>query len=78
MYFDPSDRPQLKQRAKAAMRKVSPNIYLVSVVCLLHSGVFYMRYTAFSVTISSNRLSWPSTGISSDTSFSRHSNAAFP
>ena len=35
MYFDPSDRPQLKQRAKAAMRKVSPNIYLVSVVCLL-------------------------------------------
>ena len=31
----PADRLTLKTRAKEAIRKVSPNIYLVSVVCLL-------------------------------------------
>ena len=31
----PYDRPALKARAKEAMRKVSPNIYLVSLVCLV-------------------------------------------
>ena len=31
----PADRLTLKTRAKEAIRKVSPNIYLVSIVCLL-------------------------------------------
>lgn len=33
--FDIIDRPTLKAQAKAAIRKTSPNIYLVSIVCLL-------------------------------------------
>lgn len=33
--FDIIDRPALKAQAKAAIRKAAPNIYLVSMVCLL-------------------------------------------
>ena len=33
--FDMIDRPTLKARAKEAIRKASPNIYLVSIVVLL-------------------------------------------
>lgn len=33
--FDIIDRPALKARAKEAIRKAAPNIYLVSIVCLL-------------------------------------------
>lgn len=33
--FDIIDRPALKAQAKAAIRKAAPNIYLVSIVCLL-------------------------------------------
>ena len=34
MYFDPTDRPALKQHAKRCMKATSPNIYLVSLLCI--------------------------------------------
>ena len=35
MYFDPTDRPTLKQHAKRCMKAAAPNIYLVSILCLV-------------------------------------------
>ena len=34
MYFDPTDRSALKQHAKRCMKATSPNIYLVSLLCI--------------------------------------------
>lgn len=35
MYFDPTDRAALKQHAKRCMKGCAPNIYLVSILCLV-------------------------------------------
>lgn len=35
MYFDPTDRPALKQHAKNCLRRCAPNIYLVSILCIV-------------------------------------------
>lgn len=35
MYFDPTDRPALKQHAKRCMKAAAPNIYLVALLCLV-------------------------------------------
>lgn len=35
MYFDPTDRAALKQHAKNCMKRCAPNIFLVSILCLV-------------------------------------------
>ena len=52
----PADRPALKMRAKEAMKKASPNLYLVSVVCLLltNAPTFVTEFPALRQMVNAN------------------------
>lgn len=52
----PADRPALKMRAKEAMKKASPNLYLVSVICLLltNAPTFVTEFPALRQMVNAN------------------------